>query len=99
MIVVAGSVRIRPETRQEAIQLAVWMARETQTEPGCITYRFSSDLEHPDTIHIFEEWTDQAALEAHFRTPHMAQFNAKLGAFLAERPTVTRYAVSEHGPI
>ena len=99
MIVVAGTVRIRPDRREDATRLAIWMAEQTRLEAGCVTYRFSSDLESPDTIAIFEEWVDASALEAHFRTPHMAQFNAQLGGLLAERPTVTRYTVSDHGPI
>ena len=99
MILVAGSVKIRSETREQAVQLALWMQQATQAESGCISYRFSSDLEQPNTIHIFERWTDTAALEAHFATPHMAQFNAQLGALLLEKPQITRYEISQHRPL
>jgi quinol monooxygenase YgiN len=99
MILVAGSVKIRSESREQAIQLAIWMQQATQVETGCISYRFSSDLEQPDTIHIFERWTDAAALKAHFATLHMAQSNAQLGAFLLEKPQITQYEIQQHQPL
>ncbi|NJK44128.1 MAG: antibiotic biosynthesis monooxygenase [Pleurocapsa sp. SU_196_0] len=95
MIVVAGSVRLQPQHLRAAIQLAVWMQRETQAEPGCLEYRFAQDLEQPDLIHVFENWDSLASLEAHFRTAHMTQFNAQLPAYLLEKPVVTRYTVSD----
>jgi quinol monooxygenase YgiN len=52
----------------------------TQVEDGCDLYCFSRDLLEPDTLIISERWRDRAALEAHFTTPHMAAFNAIIGA-------------------
>jgi quinol monooxygenase YgiN len=95
MIVVAGGVRIQPQHHAAAIQLAVWMQRETQAEPGCLEYRFTQDLEQPNLMHVFERWDNLASLEAHFRTAHMAKFNAQLPAYLLEKPVVTRYTVSD----
>ena len=41
MLVIAGIVKVKPETRAEAIQAAVKMARATRQEAGCISYGFS----------------------------------------------------------
>ena len=43
-------------------------------EPGCISYvphRVESD---PDTIVIYEQYSDMAALDAHRATPHFALY-------------------------
>jgi quinol monooxygenase YgiN len=53
MIVIAGTVPIKPEARAEAIAVAgTWSLRR---EPGCRAYRFSIDLDDPNLVCIFEE--------------------------------------------
>jgi quinol monooxygenase YgiN len=99
MILVTGTVRIHPERRQEAIELALWMSKQTEAEPGCLGYRFFANLEDPNTILVLERWENDDALRAHFRTTHMATFNAQLGAHLIESPTVVRYTIHEYGPL
>src|SRR6185503_126047 len=41
MIVIAGTVRIRPERRDDAIRHALAMAEASRAEAGCVAYRFS----------------------------------------------------------
>lgn len=94
MLVIAGIVKVKPETRAEAVQAALTMARATAGEPGCASYRFSADLEDPNTFLIFEQWEDEAALMAHFQSPHMAAFNAEIPRFLAAPPSINRYEVA-----
>lgn len=94
MLVIAGVVKVKPETRAEAVQAAIKMAQATRQEPGCISYGFSSDLEDPNTFLIFEQWKDEAALVSHFGSPHMAEFNQQIPRFLAAAPSIDRYDVS-----
>ena len=95
MIFVSGHVRLHPEHRAEALELAIWMQQQTRTEPGCLEYTFSADLEHPELIHVTERWDSTEALQRHFQTAHMAQFNAQLPKYLQAKPVVTRYTVSD----
>ena len=94
MLVVAGRVQVKPEVRTEAVRAALAMARATQAEAGCRSYRFYSDLEEPNTFFIFEEWEDEEALARHFATPHMATFQQQLPRFIAAPPSITRYQVA-----
>jgi quinol monooxygenase YgiN len=48
----------------------------TRAEPGCLHYSFAADLVDPDIMRITEKWENPEALEAHFKSPHMAAFNA-----------------------
>jgi quinol monooxygenase YgiN len=93
MIVVAGTVAVRPETRSDAIRAALAMAEATRTEAGCLSYRFFADLQDPNTFLVFEEWESEAALAAHFQTPHMAAFQQALPRFLAGGLAIKRYVV------
>jgi quinol monooxygenase YgiN len=99
MIVVAGSVRLRPEHRAAAIRAALAMAEATRQEPGCRAYRFSADLADPALFYVHEEWDSAEALVHHFATPHMAAFNSQIPAFLAAPPEITRFEVSAAGPL
>jgi len=44
VIVIAGTVPVRPDRRAEAVRVAVAMAEATRAEPGCVTYHFAADL-------------------------------------------------------
>ena len=42
-------------------------------EPGCVHYLVNHSKDHPDELLLFEEYVDQAALEAHAATPHFKE--------------------------
>jgi quinol monooxygenase YgiN len=94
MLIISGTVKVKPESRAEAAEAAVKMVRATRKEPGCKSYGFYADLEDPNTFLIFEQWDDDAALMAHFQSPHMAEFNSLIPRFLAAPPSIDRYEVS-----
>jgi (4S)-4-hydroxy-5-phosphonooxypentane-2,3-dione isomerase len=48
-------------------EMAAAVARD---EPACVLYRAARSVERPDVFILYEEYTDQAALEAHRETPH-----------------------------
>ena len=93
MIVIAGSVRVRPEKRDDAVRAAVAMAEETRAEAGCVSYRFYSDLVDPALFFVFEEWQDEAALARHFASEHMKEFRRVLPEIVAGPAAIKRYAV------
>ena len=64
MIIVAGTVVVRPEMREAAIERGLWMSRLTEQEPGCRSYHFYADIADPATFLLFEEWESDEALRA-----------------------------------
>src|SRR4051812_25477214 len=94
MIVVAGTVAINPERRDEAVSVALKIVAATRPEAGCQSYDFWSDLADPNRFHVFEEWETPEALEAHFQTSHMAEFMQALPPLLAAPPDIKRYEVN-----
>ncbi|MBK9052764.1 MAG: antibiotic biosynthesis monooxygenase [Chloroflexi bacterium] len=94
MIIIAGTVQVRPEKRDEAVAAAIRMAAATRQEPGCLSYGFYADLADPHTIFLFEQWADEEALAAHFQTPHMAEFNQITPQVVAAVPEIKRYDVT-----
>ena len=99
MLVVAGSVRIDPARREEALRAALEMMEATRREAGCRAYTLSADLADPGRFHLFEEWDSPEALAAHFATPHMARFQQALGGLGVRELAVQRYEVASVGPL
>ena len=99
MLAIAGTIRIDPAKQAVAIPAAVEMMAATRAEPGCISYAFSADLEEQGLIHVFEEWESQAALDAHFKAPHMAKFQQAMAGFGIREMKVQRYEIASVGPL
>lgn len=93
MIIVHGTIPIRPECREQALQLARRMAESTRSEVGCISYDFYVGLSDPNTLMLFQEWESMEALMAHFQTDHMDDFLKSLPNIVSGEITTKRYAV------
>lgn len=78
MLIVTGVIEIAAEGVEAARAAAAEMVAETCKEPGCIVYEFSQVLGQETRFRVYEEWQDLAALEAHFKAPHMAVFRSAL---------------------
>ena len=99
MLVIAGTITIDPAKLEEAKQAATIMMAETHKEPGNAQYVFSGSFSDDGVVHIFEEWESQEALDFHFKTPHMAEFQQKIGSFGIKDMSVQKYEVSSKGPL
>ena len=94
MLVIAGHIRIDPANRDAAVLATREVMQATAQEAGCISYTISADLADDGLFHIFEEWESQEALDAHFKTPHMAKFQGAMGGFGVKGMKIQRYQVS-----
>jgi quinol monooxygenase YgiN len=93
VIIVHGIIPVRPDCREQALDLARQMTDATQSEPGCITYEFYVGLSDPNTLMLFQEWENMEALMAHFQTDHMEEFLQALPDVVSGEITTRRYAV------
>ena len=75
-VIIAGTVRVPPENLAGLKPHMNAMLAASRAEDGCITYSYAEDLAGPGLIRVFEAWRDQAAIEAHFKAPHMATWRA-----------------------
>jgi len=99
MIIITGTAHVHPDQRDAAISAAQDMREHTIGEPGCIDYRFWSATDDPNAILLFEQWQEQTALTTHLAAPHTAAFLAKIGPAIDGTLEVTRFEVSNHGPL
>jgi quinol monooxygenase YgiN len=99
MLIVAGVIQIDPSHRQAAEEAFQKMRAATLSEAGCIEYQAYAGRADAGTLFMFEKWTDQAALDAHFASPHMAAFGAALGGLGIRAMDVKKYVVSSEGTV
>ena len=99
MIVVTGSVTVRQGSFDEARRLSLEHVHRSRREPGCIAHAVHVDCENPLRLVFIEQWTDRAALTAHFAVPASRNFVRALGAFADGAPTLGIYdATKLEGP-
>jgi len=95
MIIVAGWMEVAEGGGDAAEALARTMMVETRKEDGCVVYDITRSVERPTRFHVYEEWESLPALEAHFETPHMAEFRAGLGGLNVVGRSVARREAGE----
>lgn len=52
------------------------MAEASRAEDGCVEYAYAEDIFDPGLIHVKEMWIDQASLDRHFASAHIAEWRA-----------------------
>lgn len=91
MLLLVVHVHLQPGHENAFLDLARAMLDPSRAEPGCISYMFTQDPDDPAHIVFVEEWDDQAALDAHFATPHFQNFAQKAAEHFAGPPQLSAY--------
>jgi quinol monooxygenase YgiN len=69
---VSFTVRFKfaPEDREEVAAILKELAAASREEPGCVNYIPHTVEGDPDTVLLYEQYRDEAALAAHRTTAH-----------------------------
>ena len=95
-VLIAGTVRVPPQNIARFTPHMAKMLAASRAEDGCLAYAYAIDVEDPGLIRVFEAWRDQAALEAHFATPHLAAWRAAWPEFgVSDRRLIAYEVASE----
>lgn len=70
---VVATIPIRPDAAETARPHLLELAEATRAEEGCLSYELAESAAVPGTFVTVERWRDQADLDAHLRTPHVAK--------------------------
>jgi quinol monooxygenase YgiN len=91
MIVVTGSVTAQEDSFDEIVKLSLEHVQRSRQEPGCISHAVHIDCENPLRLVFIEQWTDRAALLAHFAVPASRDFVRALQPLAAAAATIELY--------
>ena len=98
-LLIAGTVRVPAANLAAFRPHMLAMLEASRAEDGCIAYSYAEDVAEPGLIRVFEAWRDQAALDAHFQTPHMATWRSHWPAFDVSDRRLSAYDVAAERPL
>lgn len=99
MLIVLAKAQVGRSAMEAATAAIAQMVTASTAETGCIAYAFTQDVLQPGVLHIVEKWTDDAALAAHFATPHMAAFGAAIAELDFQVIEAIKYHTDEGSPV
>lgn len=93
-VLIAGTVRVPPDNLTRFRPHMDRMLAASRAEDGCITYSYAVDVQDAGLVRIFEAWRDEAALQAHFKAAHMAEWRAAGADFGLSDRNLSLYEVA-----
>ena len=98
MLLIVGTIRLPADRIDAARPAMARMVEASRAEDGCVDYAYAEDIIDRGLIHVRERWRDQASLDAHFATPHLAEWRAAWPVLGIGDRDLARYAVGEPQP-
>lgn len=91
MIQSFGTLTFPAQHHDTARQMLSGLAAQTRSEPGCLAYRVSEDLETPGVFIIHEQWSDMAAMQTHLALPGVGEAVAAVQGLGVNDLSITAY--------
>lgn len=86
MLVIVAKLQAVAGKGSELAERMVAIAQKVRTEPGNHMYAIHQAVEDADIVMVYEQYTDQAALDAH--RAHMKEMGVDLSGLLAGAPSL-----------
>ena len=77
MVVLAVTWTANPGHENEVAEIFTKLQTASRQEPGCLMYTVHRHKTDPRHFFIYEQYRDQAALEAHRNSPHFQEYAVK----------------------
>jgi quinol monooxygenase YgiN len=90
MIHVIAEIEVRDGTREQLLVEFRRLVPVVRDEDGCIEYGPATDAEtdlsvtpRPNIVTVIEKWSNEAALRAHLKAPHMVEYRKRAGHLIS----------------
>lgn len=71
MLYLIATLEIKPGSMPAIMEGVMPCIEATRREEGCISYDLVRSVTDENTLMFVERWETRAALDAHFKTPHL----------------------------
>ncbi len=85
MIVLAVTWMAKSGHEADAVATLSKLTEESRKEPGCVVYQVHRHKTEPRRFFIYEQYRDDAAMEAHRNSPHFLEYARKVLPKFADR--------------
>jgi quinol monooxygenase YgiN len=90
-VTVIATLKARPGQEPALEQALLDLIPTTRKEAGCLNYDLHRSTDDSRVFVFYENWTSQAALEAHLANAHLVAFGQKADALLSEPPQIVLF--------
>ena len=85
--VIVAPIQIKAEHKEAFIEAMLGDAKgSVNNEPGCLRFDVIQEGADPNRIWLYEVYVDEAAFQAHTRTPHYITWRDTVKDWRGERP-------------
>jgi quinol monooxygenase YgiN len=98
LLIIHVWMRIAADRQDDFARAAAAVEAASQSDEGCLFYRYHRSLTDPDRFMLVERWTDDEALQKHLATPHVQAYFAASEGAIVEREA-TAFDVSGSRPL
>jgi quinol monooxygenase YgiN len=84
MILVTGSILAKEDSLAGVLRSSLEHVERSRKEAGCISHDVHVDCQNPMRLFFFEQWSDEAALRAHFEMEGSKEFVKSLKGRILE---------------
>jgi quinol monooxygenase YgiN len=92
-LTVIAHIRAKPGHESRVRQVLQGLVFPTRAEAGCINYDLHQSQTDPALFVFYENWTSEAHLDAHSKSPHIQSFRKVAGEILAGPVEITKWRV------
>ncbi len=91
MLTVVAIIKAQPDKGDALGNILTRLAAAVKNEPGNKRYDLFRSVADPNAFLVYEEYVDQAALEAHAGSEHFKAHNAEMRPLLGGRTEIHKY--------
>ncbi len=92
MVVLAVTWKAKQGKEAQTAEIFQKLAEESRKEPGCLMYLVHRHRDHSGEIFLYEQYQDEAALQAHRDSPHFKIYACEQLPKVAKRDRAEFYA-------
>lgn len=98
MYCIIVQTHLKPGNRERFLAAMLPNAEASvRDEPGCHAFDVIEDRDTPDLFHLYELYTDEAALAAHKTTPHYRACREVVNPLIAEQRVIRADVIARPG--
>ena len=98
MIHIIVRVQPKPDKIEEFLELALFDARNSRKEPGCLRFDVLREKDNPARFAFYEVYKDEDAVKAHQQTEHYARWRREIEALQAVPRSADKFTTLDPSP-
>ena len=95
MIISLGYITVPAQHEGTVSRMLTDLAAQTRSEPGCLAYHVSRDLDTPGRFLITENWASLEQMQTHLALPHIGPAVGALQDMGVSELSITAYPAGE----